>query len=498
MTNRNGLSILNIDTENKIQLDPQILIAQRIAVLGISGSGKSNTAAVLTEELLPHLQMTIVDIEGEMYGLKEKFDLIVAGRSRHVDLELAPYQGAAIAEFIWMNGLSVVLDISDYDKEEQTELLLSYFETLWKLADAQPRPHTILLEEAHEFIPQGGGNELKTLFTRFAARGRKRGIGMIYVSQRSAKVNKDTLTQAGTFFLHRVSHPTDLAIYKDFIPLPAKEVEKIIRGLTPGQAVVVSSEAPQTVQIRKRHTFHAGATPLAAGADMPTFQALSPAILDGLKKSLAQVQKLKPNHVTGKDELVAIQQNYIEDLEAQRNKDAKRIKELELALAEKTHELENARKQIRLLEQRPMEIQPVAVQPALLVAEADETYRKEVTTTVVEYRSSRAVTIAVNAQQRGFERFLGQLQALQPRHKKMLGLMLGNEATIYQIGNLAVRLDLSVGRTQEAARELFRLGLLRRITAQRYQPIFTAHFREQYPDLETDALLEKFAMVVQK
>jgi DNA helicase HerA-like ATPase len=54
------------------------LIGQRIAVLGISGSGKTNTVAVLAEELLLQLPMTIVDIEGEYFGLKEKFDLLGA------------------------------------------------------------------------------------------------------------------------------------------------------------------------------------------------------------------------------------------------------------------------------------------------------------------------------------------------------------------------------------------------------------------------------------
>jgi len=65
---------LNLDTNNILNLQTQDLIGRCVAVLGISGSGKTNTAAVLVEELLSSgVPMTIVDIEGEYWGLKEKY-----------------------------------------------------------------------------------------------------------------------------------------------------------------------------------------------------------------------------------------------------------------------------------------------------------------------------------------------------------------------------------------------------------------------------------------
>lgn len=55
------MSTLHIDILNKLQLQTQELVGRSVAVLGITGSGKTNTAAVLIEELfLSGLPLTIV------------------------------------------------------------------------------------------------------------------------------------------------------------------------------------------------------------------------------------------------------------------------------------------------------------------------------------------------------------------------------------------------------------------------------------------------------
>jgi len=90
---------LNLDTNNILNLQTQDLIGRCVAVLGISGSGKTNTAAVLVEELLSSgVPMTIVDIEGEYWGLKEKYEVLVAGRSEHADVEFDAAHAGSLAE----------------------------------------------------------------------------------------------------------------------------------------------------------------------------------------------------------------------------------------------------------------------------------------------------------------------------------------------------------------------------------------------------------------
>lgn len=253
---------MQIDVTHRLHLSLEEIVGQRIAILGISGSGKTNTVAVLAEELLPRLSMTIVDVEGEYFGLKEKYPLLVAGRAAHAEVPLIVENAAALAELSLRHGVSVILDLSEYDQDEIQAILLAYFERLWQLSTVLKTPYEVVVEEAHEFIPQGQRTPLKTLLTRFALRGRKRGIGVILASQRSAKVEKDLLTQTNLLFLQNVVHPTDVSVYKELIPLLAKDVEQQVRELVPGEAFVVRGRLVDRVHIRKRQTFHAGATPV--------------------------------------------------------------------------------------------------------------------------------------------------------------------------------------------------------------------------------------------
>jgi hypothetical protein len=277
------MNMLQIDTNQALHLPIEGVIGQRIAVLRISGSGKTNTVAVLAEELLPHVPLTICDVEGEYYGLKQKFDLLVAGRSEHAEVPLFVENAAALAEMSIRRGISVILDLSEYDQEEMPPILLTYFSHLWKLATAIKTPYEVVIEEAHEFVAQGVRTPLKTVLTRFALRGRKRGIGIILASQRSAKVEKDLLTQANLLFLQNVVHPTDLSVYKDLIPLAARDVELQVRDLAPGEAFVVRGKQVERVHIRLRHTYHPGATP-TLGEAQPHLKMIDAALLQELRE----------------------------------------------------------------------------------------------------------------------------------------------------------------------------------------------------------------------
>jgi hypothetical protein len=105
---------LNIDSSNTFQIQTQTLVGRSVAVLGITGSGKTNTAAVLIEELLSNgLPLTVVDIEGEYWSLKEKFEVLVAGRSQHAELEVGPNNAAQLAEISLKRGISIILDQVD-------------------------------------------------------------------------------------------------------------------------------------------------------------------------------------------------------------------------------------------------------------------------------------------------------------------------------------------------------------------------------------------------
>jgi Predicted ATPase len=324
------MSVLSIDSSNKIELQTQTLIGKSIAVLGITGSGKTNTAAVLIEELLSNgLPLTIVDIEGEYWGLKERFEILVVGRSEHAELRVGPEHAEKLAEFSLKRGISIILDLSDFTLEETQAFLLAYFQSLWATSSIIRKPYQIVIEEAHEFVPQNTNTPLKQALVRIALRGRKRGLGIILMSQRSAKVEKDMLTQASLLFLHKVVHPIDLKVYKDLIPLPASQVETMVRKLQPGEAIMVYNNEAKIIQLRLRHTFHAGSTPVWNQTTQPRLRRLAPALLKELKSLTSEsIQD------TDKDE---------------RNKLKKKVEDLEHIIETKDLEIQRLQNEVELL-----------------------------------------------------------------------------------------------------------------------------------------------------
>ena len=306
---------------NDLALELEQLIGQCIAILGIRGSGKSNTAGVIFEELLKHnYPLSIVDIDGEYFGLKEKFEVLVVGRGEGVEIDIDVDCAGEIAQISMEKNVPVVLDLSGFLSDERAGFLKEYLTALWNLAAKLRRPYIIGIEEAHEFIPQGIRTELKELIARVALRGRKRGLGAIIISQRSAKVEKDVLTQAGILFLHRVVHEADMRVYGELVPWRKSEVKEVITALETGDCVFINGETILPIYVRERETFHAGFTPSLEVVSTPQLKQVSQSIIAAIerakngnqKKSHAQALKERIEHLEG---LVAEKEKMIAELE---------------------------------------------------------------------------------------------------------------------------------------------------------------------------------------
>lgn len=271
---------------NDLALDLEQIIGQCIAILGIRGSGKSNTAGVIFEELLKHnYPLSIVDIDGEYFGLKEKFEVLVVGHGEGVEIEVGVDCAEEIAQISMKKNVPIVLDLSGFLSEERAEFLKAYLSALWNLAAKLRRPYIIGIEEAHEFIPQGIRTELKELIARVALRGRKRGLGAIIISQRSAKVEKDVLSQAGILFLHRVVHEADMRVYGELLPWRKSEAKEVITSLDTGDCVFINGETILPIYVRERETFHAGFTPSLEVVVTPQLKQVSQSIIEAIERA---------------------------------------------------------------------------------------------------------------------------------------------------------------------------------------------------------------------
>jgi len=258
-------------------------------VTGKSGSGKSNTASVVAEELLAAgAPMLVVDADGEYYGLKESFELLHVGGDDRCDLQVSTAHAERLASVALDRQVPVILDLSGYrDPDEGREVVGAVVEALFARAAEARTPFLLLVEEAHEFIPEGGGlDDVGKTLVRVAKRGRKRGLGVCALSQRPASVSKEYITQCDWLVWHRLTWDNDTAVVSRILGSDAADE---VQDLADGEAIVMTDWDGRTtrVRFRRKRTFDAGATPDLGGVETPDLKSVD----DDLLADLAGVDR---------------------------------------------------------------------------------------------------------------------------------------------------------------------------------------------------------------
>ena len=179
-------------------------------------------------------------------------------------LELGLFSGAETpAGELLQPGRAAVIDMTGILPELQSmivsRLLTDVFEARKRRLIS---PGMVVVEEAHNYIPERGtGNAASTNIVRtIAAEGRKFGLGLMIISQRPARVDKNVISQCNTQIIMRVTNPNDLKALSKGLEGMTSELEEEIKRLPAGVAMLVSNEIerPITVDIRPRKSRHGG------------------------------------------------------------------------------------------------------------------------------------------------------------------------------------------------------------------------------------------------
>ena len=105
-----------------------------------------------------------------------------------------------------------------------------------------PVPRVLLIiEEAHEFLSADRIEKMDTLFqqvARIAKRGRKRWLGLVFVTQLPAHLPRQVLSLCNNFVLHKLTDPQVVTTLRHTISGIDESLWSRIPGLAPGQAVV--------------------------------------------------------------------------------------------------------------------------------------------------------------------------------------------------------------------------------------------------------------------
>lgn len=295
---------------------PLDVVTQTIAILAKRRAGKSYTMRRLIEQLFKAgQQIVIVDPKGDQWGIRSAADgkapglsIVILGGERG-DVRLEPNSGEVVAKLVVEERVSVLLDLSPFRKSEVATFMTAFLENLYRLKarEIYRTPMMLVIDEADAIAPQKpqhGEERMLGAAEDIVRRGGQRGIGCILVSQRSAVLNKNVLTQAQVLVALRTIAPQDLSAMKAWIDVhgtqeQCKTLMASLPSLPIGDAWFWSPGWPTTDGIFKRvhilpiETFDSGATPKPGMKPVAPKQ-VADVDLDALKRQMsATIEKAK-------------------------------------------------------------------------------------------------------------------------------------------------------------------------------------------------------------
>jgi hypothetical protein len=292
------------------------MLTGRAFATGKSGSGKSNSANVVAEELLKRgFALLIIDKDGEYWSLKEEYEILHAGADQECDIQVSPEHGEKLASLALEQNIPIILDLSGFfDEDEADDLIYETARHLFNKEKRIKKPFLIIAEEAHEYIPEQGGSDVANMMVRIGKRGRKRGLGLFAVSQRPQDVKKSYISQCDWLLWHRLTWDTETKVVRRVIN---KETANAVTDLEDGEAFLQADfldDPLLRVQVKRMRTFDGGATPDLDGFDEPELKSVSDNLVDELEEISEREEQ---------------RQDRIEDLEARLEDRQDRVEELE-------------------------------------------------------------------------------------------------------------------------------------------------------------------------
>ena len=168
--------------------------------------------------------------------------------------------------------MSAVIDTSDFSKGMRRHIVTIFVAELYRL-NQKYGPRHVFLEEADEWIPQRlrsgdeWGSRCFGAVDDLVRKGGNFNLGTTLITQRSAVLSKDVLTQVNCLIVLRILHKLDKEAVKTWVESVATPDDKSIakwydslRDLKNGEAWIWHPEEPKffdRIQFRERETLHA-------------------------------------------------------------------------------------------------------------------------------------------------------------------------------------------------------------------------------------------------
>ncbi len=108
-------------------------------------------------------------------------------------------------------------------------------------AAATPTRTLVIIEEAHEFLSEERIDKMKILFeqvAKIAKRGRKRWLGLVFVTQLPQHLPRQVFGLVNSYILHKIMDPHIVSTLRKTVSGIDESLWNRLSGLAPGQAIV--------------------------------------------------------------------------------------------------------------------------------------------------------------------------------------------------------------------------------------------------------------------
>lgn len=195
------------EDETPLSLSPFDLLAGNLGIFGESGSGKSWLAGMLAERLLKlEYQICIIDPEGDHRGIRAFPHTLLLGSEN-----TAPPPVTDVITLMEYSNISLILDLSLYNLQEQNKYVTDLLYALCSLRNRRGKPHWFLIDEIHYFCHEDNA-PLTELFMNYMNEG---GLGL--VSYRPSQVAPSLLELIHHWLVTRMSYDEEFEVLKKYL-----------------------------------------------------------------------------------------------------------------------------------------------------------------------------------------------------------------------------------------------------------------------------------------
>lgn len=225
-------------TKVEIGLNVAAARESHIAVLGMSGMGKTTVARRLCGYLSDGSAVVAIDGTGEYRS-----------RLHFTAFDSASNDFTVSGEWVYEPAGDPPAKCRDFLRDSMTKAHAEY------TGGGEPVRRTVLIEEAHSFLPEWnfatkGQSDAVAESCRFILQARKYGLGFVFVSQRTAVISKSALSQCESYVIFRTLDQTSLDYVEGVV---GSDYREAVSSLGRYQAICVgpafNSSSPVIVDI---------------------------------------------------------------------------------------------------------------------------------------------------------------------------------------------------------------------------------------------------------